>query len=117
MHVNHGAASYFMVNPFDYFHVDSESILKSNNAETNWTLIGICVSVGVLFGVICVVITILIIMVIIRGGTSVTNLKLHLNFAIEFAVHVYVSTQALDIGSCRMRKVSQLVQWSIRKRI
>ena len=44
------------------------------NVETNWTLIGICVSVGILI-ILCVVITTLIIMtVIIRRGTSVKKI-------------------------------------------
>jgi hypothetical protein len=47
-----------------------ETIASKQN-ETNWMLIGICVSVGVLLGggIFCVMITVLIIM-IIRKGTS-----------------------------------------------
>ena len=48
-------------------HVDSESMLEiRKQKETNWMLIGVCLSVGVLFAGICVAIAILIIIIIIR---------------------------------------------------
>ena len=61
----------FHVHLHDTIHVDSESMLETRKQkETNWMLIGICLSVGVLFAGICVAITILIIIIIIRKGTS-----------------------------------------------
>lgn len=65
-------AIYFMfISMTLYVHVDSESMLETRKQkETNWMLIGICLSVGVLLGGICVVITTLIIIIIIRKGTS-----------------------------------------------
>ena len=61
-------------------HVDrasNESMTESGpnnvNVDINWMLIGICIAVGVLFGVICVLITIIIV-VIIRKGTSIYDI-------------------------------------------
>ena len=47
----------------------SEPVLESgSDVKTNWMLIGICVSVGVLLGGICVIVIILIMVTIIKRG-------------------------------------------------
>ena len=67
----HAIQYVFHVHLHDTIHVDSESMLETRKQkETNWMLIGICLSVGVLFAGVCVAITILIIIIIIRKGTS-----------------------------------------------
>ena len=61
----------FHIHLHDTVHVDSESMLETRKQkETNWMLIGVCLSVGVLFAGVCVAIAILIIIIIIRKGTS-----------------------------------------------
>lgn len=68
---------------FCFLHASMTESGPNINVETNWTLIGICVSVGILI-ILCVVITTLtIVTVVIRKGMSVKKIANLLSRSLE----------------------------------
>ena len=89
-------------------HIDSESstlgspVESDSMVETNWMLIGICIAVGVLFGVMCVVLTAVVLVIIVRKGIRVHDVSYKL---VSSSYFIFVHIVSCIGFGCRQTEI------------